>query len=61
LDANNSCGVGFSILRYYAETIFPLFDPSVWTVIAKEVHGDVWKFRHIYKGTSRQHLSMIVL
>jgi hypothetical protein len=25
-------------------------------VIAKDVHGEVWKFRHIYRGTPRRHL-----
>ncbi|CAK9165187.1 unnamed protein product [Ilex paraguariensis] len=57
-DANN--GGGFSVPRYCAETIFPRLDysadPPVQTVIAKDVHGDVWKFRHIYRGTPRRHL-----
>lgn len=51
-DANN--GGGFSVPRYCAETIFPRLDytadPPVQTVIAKDVHGEVWKFRHIYRG-----------
>ncbi|KAK9282024.1 hypothetical protein L1049_004935 [Liquidambar formosana] len=50
-DANN--GGGFSVPRYCAETIFPRLDysadPLVQTVIAKDVHGEVWKFRHIYR------------
>ncbi|KAM1495297.1 hypothetical protein ACFX11_030032 [Malus domestica] len=57
-DANN--GGGFSVPRYCAETIFPKLDysadPPVQTVIAKDVHGEVWKFRHIYRGTPRRHL-----
>ncbi|KAG6512146.1 hypothetical protein ZIOFF_030241 [Zingiber officinale] len=57
-DANN--GGGFSVPRYCAETIFPRLDysadPPVQTVIAKDVHGDAWKFRHIYRGTPRRHL-----
>ncbi|XP_043706555.1 auxin response factor 18-like [Telopea speciosissima] len=57
-DANN--GGGFSVPRYCAETIFPRLDysadPPVQTVLAKDVHGDVWKFRHIYRGTPRRHL-----
>lgn len=57
-DANN--GGGFSVPRYCAETIFPRLDysadPPVQTVIAKDVHGKVWKFRHIYRGTPRRHL-----
>ncbi|OVA10127.1 AUX/IAA protein [Macleaya cordata] len=57
-DANN--GGGFSVPRYCAETIFPRLDysadPPVQTVLAKDVHGEVWKFRHIYRGTPRRHL-----
>ncbi|CAL9160411.1 unnamed protein product [Musa hybrid cultivar] len=57
-DANN--GGGFSVPRYCAETIFPRLDysadPPVQTVHAKDVHGEIWKFRHIYRGTPRRHL-----
>lgn len=57
-DANN--GGGFSVPRYCAETIFPRLDysaePPVQTILAKDVHGEVWKFRHIYRGTPRRHL-----
>jgi len=57
-DANN--GGGFSVPRYCAETIFPRLDysndPPVQTVLARDVHGEVWKFRHIYRGTPRRHL-----
>ncbi|MCO5593270.1 hypothetical protein L7F22_047278 [Adiantum nelumboides] len=57
-DANN--GGGFSVPRYCAETIFPRLDysedPPVQIVLAKDVHGNVWKFRHIYRGTPRRHL-----
>ncbi|XP_017615219.1 auxin response factor 18-like [Gossypium arboreum] len=57
-DANN--GGGFSVPRYCAETIFPRLDysaePPVQTIHAKDVHGNIWKFRHIYRGTPRRHL-----
>lgn len=57
-DANN--GGGFSVPRYCAETIFPPLDysaePPVQTILAKDVHGEIWKFRHIYRGTPRRHL-----
>lgn len=57
-DANN--GGGFSVPRYCAETIFPTLDhsadPPVQTVLARDVHGEQWKFRHIYRGTPRRHL-----
>lgn len=56
-DANN--GGGFSVPRYCAETIFPPLDystdPPVQTVLAKDVHGDVWKFRHIYRYDLKLH------
>ncbi|KAJ7566189.1 hypothetical protein O6H91_02G092000 [Diphasiastrum complanatum] len=57
-DANN--GGGFSVPRYCAETIFPRLDysadPPVQAIHAKDVHGEVWNFRHIYRGTPRRHL-----
>ncbi|CAH1430454.1 unnamed protein product [Lactuca virosa] len=57
-DANN--GGGFSVPRYCAETIFPRLDyaaePPVQTILMKDVHGQIWKFRHIYRGTPRRHL-----
>ncbi|KAL9257497.1 Auxin response factor 18-like protein [Drosera capensis] len=57
-DANN--GGGFSVPRYCADTIFPRLDysaePPVQTILAKDVHGVTWKFRHIYRGTPRRHL-----
>ncbi|KAL3650017.1 hypothetical protein CASFOL_006420 [Castilleja foliolosa] len=57
-DANN--GGGFSVPRYCAETIFPRLDysadPPVQTILVRDVHGEVWKFRHIYRGTPRRHL-----
>ncbi|KAI4382728.1 hypothetical protein MLD38_008654 [Melastoma candidum] len=57
-DANN--GGGFSVPRYCAETIFPRLDysaePPLQTIVAKDVHGQLWKFRHIYRGTPRRHL-----
>ncbi|KAH0668208.1 hypothetical protein KY290_029213 [Solanum tuberosum] len=57
-DANN--GGGFSAPRYCAETIFPKLDlkadPPVQVVKAKDVHGETWNFRHIYRGTPRRHL-----
>ncbi|XP_051132198.1 auxin response factor 18-like [Andrographis paniculata] len=57
-DANN--GGGFSVPRYCAETIFPRLDysadPPVQTIFAKDVRGETWKFRHIYRGTPRRHL-----
>ncbi|XP_023547327.1 auxin response factor 17-like [Cucurbita pepo subsp. pepo] len=57
-DANN--GGGFSVPRYCAVSIFPPLnfqaDPPVQTLAITDVHGVVWKFRHIYRGTPRRHL-----
>ncbi|KAI3776704.1 hypothetical protein L1987_46492 [Smallanthus sonchifolius] len=57
-DANN--GGGFSVPRYCAETIFPRLDytadPPLQNIVAKDVHGQIWQFRHIYRGTPRRHL-----
>ncbi|XP_076910842.1 auxin response factor 18-like [Bidens hawaiensis] len=57
-DANN--GGGFSVPRYCAETIFPRLDytaePPVQIITVKDVHSQIWKFRHIYRGTPRRHL-----
>lgn len=57
-DANN--GGGFSVPRHCAETIFPPLnyeaDPPVQTLVARDVHGELWRFRHIYRGTPRRHL-----
>ncbi|MFS7973218.1 putative transcription factor ARF family [Helianthus anomalus] len=57
-DANN--GGSFSVPRYCAETIFPRLDymvgPPLQNILAKDVHGNIWKFRHIYRGTPRRHL-----
>jgi hypothetical protein len=57
-DANN--GGGFSVPRYCAETIFPRLDyraePPIQIVAARDAHGALWRFRHIYRGTPRRHL-----
>lgn len=57
-DANN--GGGFSVPRHCADTVFPALnyaaDPPVQELSARDVHGEVWKFRHIYRGTPRRHL-----
>jgi hypothetical protein len=41
---------------------FPRFDyladPPMQTILAKDVHGETWKFRHIYRGTLWRHLLM---
>ncbi|TVU20617.1 hypothetical protein EJB05_36832, partial [Eragrostis curvula] len=51
---------GFSVPRRAAEDCFPPLDyeqlrPSQ-ELIAKDLHGMKWKFRHIYRGQPRRHL-----
>ncbi|XP_010539617.1 PREDICTED: auxin response factor 17 isoform X1 [Tarenaya hassleriana] len=57
-DANN--GGGFSVPRFCADSVFPSLDyqaePPVQTLSITDIHGVVWNFRHIYRGTPRRHL-----
>ncbi|KEH24016.1 auxin response factor 1 [Medicago truncatula] len=57
-DANN--GGGFSCPRYCAEMIFPRMDysgnPPFQGIYPKDVHGEKWHFRHVYRGTPKRHL-----
>ncbi|TKW26358.1 hypothetical protein SEVIR_3G183400v4 [Setaria viridis] len=51
---------GFSVPRRAAEDCFPPLDyeqlrPSQ-ELIAKDLHGMKWRFRHIYRGQPRRHL-----
>ncbi|KAJ0589707.1 putative transcription factor ARF family [Helianthus annuus] len=51
---------GFSVPRRAAEDCFPPLDykqqrPSQ-ELVAKDLHGFDWKFRHIYRGQPRRHL-----
>ncbi|GMH19538.1 hypothetical protein Nepgr_021379 [Nepenthes gracilis] len=51
---------GFSVPRRAAEDCFPPLDykqqrPSQ-ELIAKDLHGLQWRFRHIYRGQPRRHL-----
>ncbi|XP_056173167.1 auxin response factor 4-like [Syzygium oleosum] len=51
---------GFSVPRRAAEDCFPPLDykqqPPSQTLVAKDLHGDEWGFRHIYRGQPRRHL-----
>uniref|UniRef100_A0A7N0RB75 Auxin response factor n=1 Tax=Kalanchoe fedtschenkoi TaxID=63787 RepID=A0A7N0RB75_KALFE len=51
---------GFSVPRRAAEDCFPPLDytqqrPSQ-EIVAKDLHGQEWRFRHIYRGQPRRHL-----
>nr|XP_004252045.1 auxin response factor 6-like isoform X1 [Solanum lycopersicum] len=45
---------GFSVPRRAAEKVFPPLDysqqPPVQELIGKDLHGNEWKFRHIFRG-----------
>ncbi|KAG0496392.1 hypothetical protein HPP92_001083 [Vanilla planifolia] len=57
-DANN--GGGFSVPRRCADSIFPTLDytatPPVQTLSILDLHGNVWNFRHIFRGNPCRHL-----
>ncbi|KAK4764065.1 hypothetical protein SAY87_013503 [Trapa incisa] len=51
---------GFSVPRRAAEDCFPPLDYKqqrpFQELVAKDLHGVEWKFRHIYRGQPRRHL-----
>ncbi|XP_010535592.1 PREDICTED: auxin response factor 4-like isoform X3 [Tarenaya hassleriana] len=51
---------GFSVPRRAAEDCFPPLDHSQQRpsqeLVAKDLHGVEWRFRHIYRGQPRRHL-----
>ncbi|KAK9079079.1 hypothetical protein SSX86_000749 [Deinandra increscens subsp. villosa] len=51
---------GFSVPRRAAEDCFPPLDYKQQRpnqeLVAKDLHGVEWKFRHIYRGQPRRHL-----
>lgn len=51
---------GFSVPRRSAEDCLPLLDhsmnPPCQELVAKDLHGVEWNFRHIYRGQPRRHL-----
>ncbi|XP_021637465.2 auxin response factor 3 isoform X2 [Hevea brasiliensis] len=51
---------GFSVPRRAAEDCFPPLDYSQQRpsqeLVAKDLHGFEWRFRHIYRGQPRRHL-----
>ncbi|GMH03575.1 hypothetical protein Nepgr_005414 [Nepenthes gracilis] len=51
---------GFSVPRRAAEKIFPPLDfsmqPPAQELVAKDLHGQAWTFRHIYRGQPKRHL-----
>uniref|UniRef100_A0A0E0IEP5 Auxin response factor n=1 Tax=Oryza nivara TaxID=4536 RepID=A0A0E0IEP5_ORYNI len=51
---------GFSVPRRAAERIFPRLDfsmqPPAQELQARDLHDNVWTFRHIYRGQPKRHL-----
>ncbi|XP_062202217.1 auxin response factor 25-like [Phragmites australis] len=51
---------GFSVPRRAAEKVFPPLDfsqqPPVQELIARDLHDNEWKFRHIFRGQPKRHL-----
>ncbi|KAL3625208.1 hypothetical protein CASFOL_030662 [Castilleja foliolosa] len=51
---------GFSVPRRAAEKIFPSLDftmqPPAQELVARDLHDNVWTFRHIYRGQPKRHL-----
>ncbi|XP_072981401.1 auxin response factor 18-like isoform X1 [Typha angustifolia] len=51
---------GFSVLRRHATECLPPLDMSQQTpaqeLVAKDLHGFEWRFKHIFRGQPRRHL-----
>ncbi|CAM6126483.1 unnamed protein product [Calypogeia fissa] len=51
---------GFSVPRRGAEDCFPPLDKTqdnpIQDLIAKDLHGNEWKFRHLFRGQPKRHL-----
>ncbi|KAM0859247.1 hypothetical protein ACQ4PT_047321 [Festuca glaucescens] len=51
---------GFSVLRRHADECLPPLDmsqhPPTQELMAKDLHGVEWRFRHIFRGQPKRHL-----
>ncbi|KAG7015127.1 Auxin response factor 9 [Cucurbita argyrosperma subsp. argyrosperma] len=51
---------GFSVLRKHATECLPPLDMTQQTptqeLVAKDLHGNEWRFKHIFRGQPRRHL-----
>ncbi|KAK3139778.1 hypothetical protein QOZ80_5AG0390060 [Eleusine coracana subsp. coracana] len=51
---------GFSVLRRHADECLPPLDmsqhPPNQELVARDLHGVEWRFRHIFRGQPRRHL-----
>ncbi|CAN7028600.1 unnamed protein product [Brassica oleracea var. botrytis] len=61
LNASDTCKTGgFFLYKRHAMKCLPLLDMSQLTpsqeIIAKDIHGHEWIFKHTLRGTSKRHL-----
>ncbi|KAK5775383.1 hypothetical protein PVK06_043267 [Gossypium arboreum] len=51
---------GFSVPRRAAEKVFPPLDyslqPPAQELVARDLHENEWKFRHVFRGQPKRHL-----
>ncbi|EPS63285.1 auxin response factor 2, partial [Genlisea aurea] len=51
---------GFSVLKRHADECLPQLDmskqPPTQELVAKDLHGNEWRFRHIFRGQPKRHL-----
>ncbi|PON51928.1 Auxin response factor [Parasponia andersonii] len=51
---------GFSVLKRHADECLPRLDmskqPPHQELVAKDLHGNEWRFRHIFRGHPKRHL-----
>ncbi|KAL8215854.1 hypothetical protein R6Q57_022691 [Mikania cordata] len=51
---------GFSVFRRHADECLPPLDmskqPPTQELVAKDLHGNEWRFKHIFRGQPRRHL-----
>lgn len=51
---------GFSVLKRHADECLPRLDmskqPPTQELVAKDLHGNEWRFRHIFRGHPKRHL-----
>ncbi|WCJ21424.1 Auxin response factor 23 [Euphorbia peplus] len=51
---------GFSVLKRHAEECLPSLDmsqdPPEQKLVAKDLHGTEWGFRHVFRGNPKRHL-----
>ncbi|KAM0859752.1 hypothetical protein ACQ4PT_046985 [Festuca glaucescens] len=47
---------GFSVMCRHANECLPPLSPPTQELVAKDLHGLDWRFRHIFRGQPRRHL-----